>query len=366
MQATVLIVDDIPANLGILVETLSSTGYRTLIAEDGNDALEQLNHVLPDIILLDIMMPGIDGFETCRRIKKDKRTHHIPVLFMTALSGTSDKIKGFEAGAVDYITKPFNNEEILARIETHLLIRKQQEEIEDQRQELIERSAMQDRFMKIANHDLRNLLAVMNLRCSMLKEEREIPSREELDETIDKLRLSIDRMNDIIHGFLSSAAGRSFEISAGTLDTAKLLEEVVEQYQPSARKKDIKLELLEIENLPAICADGSRIHQVLINYLSNAIKYSPKNSTIKIYAKEDDSFLRISVADEGPGIKESERVNLFKEYAEISTTPTDGEDSTGLGLSIVKRLIEAQGGSVGAFFPKKGTIFWLKIPIAQA
>lgn len=128
---TILVVDDYPINLRVLIEYLGQSGYKTLVAEDGEGALDQAAFARPDLILLDVMMPGIDGFETCRRLKKGDETQDIPVIIMTALSETENKVQGFRSGAVDYITKPFQQEEVLARIETHLTIQRQQRELKD-------------------------------------------------------------------------------------------------------------------------------------------------------------------------------------------------------------------------------------------
>ncbi len=135
-QNLILIVDDSAASLGLSANTLAKFGFRSMTARSGQEALQLLGDQTPDIILLDIIMQGWDGFETCRRLKQDKRTQDIPVIFMTALSATLEKVKGFSLGAVDYITKPFQKEELAARINTHLTIRRQKEEIERQKDEL--------------------------------------------------------------------------------------------------------------------------------------------------------------------------------------------------------------------------------------
>src|SRR5215204_789909 len=132
MPETILIVDDTPANLGVLVVTLGDAGYQLMVAEDGEEALAQTAQTVPDLILLDVMMPGIDGFETCRRLKARASTRYVPVLFMTALNETADKVKAFAAGGVDYITKPIEHEEAMARVQTHLMLRRLQRELQEQ------------------------------------------------------------------------------------------------------------------------------------------------------------------------------------------------------------------------------------------
>jgi DNA-binding response OmpR family regulator len=165
-KQNILIVDDNPTNLGLLLEYLADAGFRVLVAESGESALKRTGYFKPDIILLDVMMPGIDGFETCRRLKENKETKEIPIIFMTALANTADKLKGFELGAVDYITKPLQYEEMLARVTTHLTIRELQKELEEKnarlQHEMAEREALvaelQDALVKVKT--LKGLLPI--------------------------------------------------------------------------------------------------------------------------------------------------------------------------------------------------------------
>ncbi len=162
-NSTLLIIDDVPANLMMVCTFLNNTGFNVNIAESGEDALEQMDYTIPDLILLDIMMPGINGFETCRRLKENEITKDIPVIFMTALSDTVDKIKGFEIGTVDYVTKPVQQEELLARITTHLTLRTQHKILEQQNSEL-------EAFAHTVAHDLKNPLGGIISLSSLLLE----------------------------------------------------------------------------------------------------------------------------------------------------------------------------------------------------
>ncbi|MBZ0304490.1 MAG: response regulator, partial [Anaerolineae bacterium] len=162
-RGVILIVDDIPTNLEVLMEFLESSGYRVRVATDGESALEQIDYAAPDIILLDVMMPGIDGFETCQRLKENPVTRDIPVIFMTALSDTVDKVRGFELGAADYVTKPLHKEEVVARVNAHLMLYRQKQEIERLRQQdrvyYEKLSQIKDDILSTASHDLKNPLA---------------------------------------------------------------------------------------------------------------------------------------------------------------------------------------------------------------
>ncbi|CAG0949769.1 partial Response regulator PleD, partial [Anaerolineae bacterium] len=161
-KGVILIVDDIPTNLEVLMQFLEGAGYEGLVATDGESAIEQVEYAPPDVILLDVMMPGIDGFETCRRLKANPVSSDIPVIFMTALSDTVDKVRGFELGAEDYITKPLHQEEVVARVTAHLTLHRQKQEIQALRQQerlYYERLAkIKDNILSTASHDLKNPL----------------------------------------------------------------------------------------------------------------------------------------------------------------------------------------------------------------
>ncbi len=356
MKDTILIVDDTPTNLQLLVKVLSDCGYRTLVAEDGAAALEQSAEELPDLILMDVMMPNMDGFEACRRFKQSVRTRDIPVIFMTARSEISDRLTGFEAGAVDYVIKPFQKEEVLARISTHLTLLKQKRALGDLAEQ-------RSRFMRVAAHDLRNPLTVIAA-WSELGVAR--APNQQVAEIFEKIDRAGRQMKVIIEDFLAlQMAQGDVGREKGVFDLRAVLQQAIEQQGFSASAKEIQIEQrLPERPLPAL-GNLAHTHQIFTNYLSNAIKFSPRCTTILISILPTLSAWRIEVQDQGPGVARDERSKLFVEFARISNKPTAGESSTRLGLAIVKNLAEAQGGRAGADFPDSGgSIFWLEIPMA--
>jgi signal transduction histidine kinase len=356
MPATILIVDDTPANLGVLVDTLSESGYNLMVAEDGEDALAQTAHTVPDLILLDVMMPGIDGFETCRRFKAQVRTRDVPVIFMTALTDTTEKVRAFGEGAVDYITKPIQHEEALARIGAHLTIRHLQNELQQQ-------LALKERFMRIAGHDLRNPLCLILMSGELARRKGASPA---VAEYLESIHSSARQMRRIIDTFLHTR--KPGDDNGGPLDRADLnliAAAITAQNEPAAERKNLTLTLELTENLPLVKADAGSVYQALSNYVSNAIKFHPPGGNIIIRTRASATGLRTEVQDHGRGVPPDERARLFGEYARLSAQPTGGEDSSGLGLSIVKQLIEAEHGTVGAVFPAEGgSIFWFEVPLA--
>lgn len=353
MPETILMVDDTPANLGVLVETLSGAGYALMVAEDGEEALAQTRRTTPDLILLDVMMPGLDGFETCRRLKAQPATRDIPVLFMTALHETADKVKAFAAGGVDYITKPIEHEEALARIRTHLQLRRLQRQLADQ-------LATKERFMRIAGHDLRNPLCLILMAAKAARRDGDMPSNvaRQLDHIGDAAAL----MRRVIDTFLDLRASTTGTPS-GRVDVNLVAAAVMRLHEPAAERKAIALQRALADDLPTACGDASLTYQALTNLVSNAVKFSPAGGAVSVRTERRGGRIRIAVQDDGPGIPAAERARLFQEYAGLSPRPTAGEDSHGYGLAVVKHLVEAQEGTVGADFPSSGgSVFWLELP----
>ncbi len=353
MLETILIVDDTPANLGVLVETLGTAGYRLMVAEDGEEALAQTAQTKPDLILLDVMMPGIDGFETCRRLKARDETRHIPVLFMTALGETSDKVKAFEAGGVDYITKPIEHEEALARVRTHLTLQRLRRELEDQLD-------LKDKFMRIASHDLRNPLCLILMASEFARTISGTPER--VGKSLANINEGAAQMRRIIDTFLDLREPET----VGPVNIALVAGAVVRQQGHAAGQKQMILGLDISGNLPSVQCDVAHAYQLLTNLVSNALKFTPPGGTVNVRLRSAGERLRTEIADTGPGIPPAERSQLFREHARLSPRPTGGEESHGLGLAIVKHLAESQGGLVGAEFPAGGgSVFWFELPVAR-
>ncbi len=350
MPETILMVDDTPANLGVLVETLGAAGYRLMVAEDGEEALAQTEQTLPDLILLDVMMPGIDGFETCRRLKDREATRDVPVLFMTALGETADKVRAFAAGGVDYITKPIEHEEALARVRTHLALRRLQREREAQ-------LALKERFMRIAGHDLRSPLCLMMISCGVARREESLSEKVRL--CLDNILESAVEMRRIIDTFLElRGAGET-----GRVDVRMLIAAVLRQHALAAEHKEIVLAADENEGDALAAGDAGFLFQALTNLVSNALKFTPSGGRVSLRAQAAGQCVRVEVSDSGPGVPVAERERLFCERARLSPRPTAGEASHGVGLAIVKQLIESQGGAVGAEFPTGGgSVFWFEVP----
>jgi two-component system, sensor histidine kinase and response regulator len=356
MIETILIVDDTPANLGVLVETLGAANYRVMVAEDGEEALAQTVQTEPDLILLDVMMPGIDGFETCRRLKAREGTRDVPVLFMTALNETADKVKAFAAGGVDYITKPIEHEEALARVRTHLALRRLRKELETQ-------LALKERFMRMAGHDLRSPLCLILMAAELGRRQAARPGTPPPVKYLDNIAESATQMRRIIDTFLELRMPSGNGAAKGTVDLNLLGDAVIRQHAPAAERKQITLAAELAPTLPLARCDAVLAYQAFANLTSNALKFTPPSGSVTLRTRAAGDRVRVEVHDTGPGVPAAERDQLFREHSRLSPRPTGGEESHGLGLSIVKHLIESQSGAVGAEFPNgSGSIFWFEVP----
>ena len=354
MNETILVVDDTAANLEVMSELLTAKGFQVIVAEDGATGLELAGTCQPDLILLDIMMPEMDGFDTCQRLKELPHTREIPVLFMTARAEAGDKVRGFNLGAVDYITKPYQEEEVIARVVTHITLARQKRALEAS---LAERT----RFMNIAAHDLRNPLTAI-IGWSQLGELSTTPA--EAQKIFTTIQCAANQIKAIIEDFLALQVLKSKGTEQSEqIDLGAIAGQVIQQNEGNAKRKRVSVTWRPAAQPALVRVNHNHMHQILTNYLSNAIKYSPENTTVTLGLTEEETAWRLTVKDQGPGIPADERGMLFIEFAKISNRPGEGEISTGLGLAIVKALAEAQRGAVGANFPAEGgSEFWVTIP----
>lgn len=346
MSASILIVDDVPTNIQLVASILSSFDYELSFANSGQDALGQIQETAFDLILLDIMMPGMDGLEVARRLKAEPATRHIPVIFLTAKSDEDSIIQGFDIGAADYVTKPFNPAELVARVQTHLSLKATQDELRHRNQELNEAIQMKNRLLSIASHDLKNPLGAVSGFASMLERNPAIQQNKDAAEMLVFISRAANRMNQLINELLDTAALEmgKMDLQIGATDLKQLTEAVLNDNQPAADKKGQTLTLSG--TAVAVPVDARRIRQVIDNLVSNAIKYSPRGALIDVALQERAGDVEISVSDQGPGFSEADRGKLFGYFQRLSARPTGGESSTGVGLAIARQIAELHDGEL--------------------
>ncbi len=362
---SLLLVDDKPDNLDVLIKYLENTGYSLAVALNGQEALALCEKKTPDVILLDVMMPGIDGFETCRRLKQQSQFADIPVIFMTALADTANKIEGFEAGGVDYITKPIQQEEVLARVKIHATIRRQQKELLAKNKKMEELNREKNEFLGIAAHDLKNPLAlILDFSAELAKSSALEP--EKVQEMSGYIHSSAAEMLELITNLLDINRLDSGKTNI-VLQAINLLHPItvaVEMHRQKAQTKGQTLEWAVPSEPHIVQVDENAFMQVMNNLLSNAVKYTPfdKNIAVRLYRHEH--YIRVEIKDEGLGLTLEDKQLLFNKFAKLGARPTGGEHSSGLGLSIVKRLVEGMKGRVWAESEGRGrgSCFFVEFP----
>lgn len=337
-QASILIVDDNPTNISFLFDYLDRLGFKVLVGQDGYDALRLTKEYLPDIILLDVLMPQMNGFETCLRLKEQKETENIPVIFMTALSGIDDIVHGFEVGGVDYITKPFQQKEVLARIHTHLTLRRQ-------RTLLAELNSTKDTFFSIIAHDMRHALVPLIGLSNLLSDEQF--DRENVPEVARKIDGYVQQAHHLLENLLYWGNLRfdSVEFQPKVIDLHDISLEVRNLLRGYARQKQISLDD-NIATQTLVYADQAMTSMIFRNLLSNGIKFTPQGGKIAISAQTLEDTVVVTITDTGVGISETNQQKLFRIDQKFSTAGTGGEPGSGLGLIICKDLLEKQGGNL--------------------
>jgi two-component system sensor histidine kinase/response regulator len=337
----ILIVDDIGANLKLLDEILKSEGYKTRPVPNGRLALQVIEKEKPDLILLDIMMPEMDGFEVCRQLKENPDTSDIPIIFISALGETTDIVKALSLGAVDYINKPFQEEEVKARVKTHIILRRQS-------QKLIELNAEKDKFFSIIAHDMRSPFSAFLGLTNHLAEEFTELTMDEIHDIILSLQSSSRSLYCLLENLLEWSLIRQdlIPIKNEKILLLPVILECLELAYETARNKNISL-VHDIQANIEVYANSDIIHTIFRNFITNAIKFTPNGGKINISANcSTNNIVQISIQDNGIGMEKFILDNLFRLDINTNRRGTNGEPSTGLGLNICKEFIERLGGKL--------------------
>lgn len=368
-QGMILVVDDRPENLGVLFDYLDQKGFTVLLVQNGANALKQAEQNQPDIILLDVMMPDVNGFEVCRRLKANDRTKEIPVIFITALSETVDKIRGFEVGGVDYITKPFQHEEVVARVKTHITICKLQRELmeksavlqqyvellaqkntelDEKNLQLQELNVNKDRFFSIISHDLRSPFVGLLGLTQLLTDDLDNFSREQLHAMLGKLRKSTEHLYALLENLLTwSRLQRGLiECHPQRVNLHEIVSRNLKLLTPNADQKNIRLEHAVPEKT-VVKADIKMIDTIVRNLVSNAVKFTPSGGRVTVSAaSHNEGLVRLTVCDSGIGIDPEYLPKLFRIDTKYTRLGTADERGTGLGLILCKDFVERNGGTI--------------------
>lgn len=370
-RACVLVVDDQPANIQLLGMTLGKLGYEVLPASDGSTALKRLTVRRPDLVLLDLLMPGMDGCEVCRRMQAHPEWQDIPVIFLSAADDKDLIVRALESGGVDFVTKPFHHAELLSRVRTQLALKAARDRVRQLAED-------KDELIGILAHDLKNQLGGVQMSAEVLRNRMARSST--VDQRAIQLAENISHSSAYLLNFVreflaNTAAEGGMSLAPVRLDLAESVTSVVERYQEAARRKDIGIELRLVQG-SVVFADTVATTQVVENLLSNALKFTGPGGNILVEvapepepepepeAEPGADWVIFRIRDQGPGFTEDDRARMFRRYTRLSARPTAGEPSTGLGLSIVHRLVGAMNGKLHCHsVPGEGATFEVRFPV---
>jgi two-component system sensor histidine kinase/response regulator len=344
----ILIVDDTPANLKVLGDILEGEGYRVRPVRSGKLALEVAEKVMPHLILLDILMPDMDGFEVCRRLKENQKLSDIPVIFISVLNENADIVEALNSGGVDYITKPFHVEEVAARISTHLNIFHQRKIIEEQSKELQKLNADKDKFFSIIAHDLRSpLIGFLGL-SRLLAEQLPRLTQAEIMDIASDIRNSSTDIYRLLENLLewSQMERGLIPFKPGKVKLRTVVDESLSMVLETTRIKKIEISI-DVPDFIYVFADSNLLKSVFRNLVYNAIKFTPQEGRVKFTAGIfGERNVKVSIRDTGIGMSPEMVENLFRLNVQTNRTGTEGEPSTGLGLILCKEFIEKLGGKL--------------------
>lgn len=351
-QATILIVDDNALNRHVLARHFRKRNHTIIERENGQEALDFVEENDCDLVLLDVMMPVMDGITALTELRKTHSLTQLPVLMVTALSDTENTVKALRAGANDYIVKPFDAEMVVARVQTHLALKQASEQNQE--------------FLSIASHDIKKPIAIiMDIADVMDADLRKLSEdTSDIREMLGLLHRSARTIERHIEDYLdlSIVEHGHLKLKKQLLDFNDLVRECLENNSEYARNKGMSLIEDLAQGLPAVKVDHDRMMQVIDNLVGNAIKYSPLGSDIIVRTHAIDNGLRFEVIDEGPGVKPQDIENLFQKHRRTENLPTGGEVSTGLGLAICKQLMILHGGEIDVRNnDSRGATFWLTL-----
>lgn len=353
----ILIVDDNPQNLQVLGNILYSKGYNISVSSSGDHALNSASKKTPDLILLDIQMPGKDGFEVCKVFKSNPKTKDIPVIFLTAVTDSEKIMRGFELGAVDYITKPFNVGELTARVSTHI-------ELKLAREKLLEVNKTKDKLFSIISHDLRGPAFANKFLLQQIINKYSKFSKDEIFNNLVILHTASESFYEFIETLLLWAKSQwgGITFNPEKLNLKNVIKKNINHSSSSAKNKNIEFKITVADKCYVI-ADEMMLSTVIINLLSNAVKFSNNFGLIEVEAKKKGKFIEVSIKDYGKGISKSDLTKLFSIEADFLFVGTNNEEGSGLGLILCDEFVKRNGGMISVESVEgKGSTFKFTVP----
>lgn len=363
---SIMVVDDTPANLHLLAGMLNERGFRVRPVSNGKFALQSARHSPPDLILLDIMMPEMNGYQVCEALKADEQLADIPVIFISALNETTDKVKGFQVGAVDFVTKPFQFAEVQARVATHLELHRQKRLIEDANAQLRLLEEQRDSLVHMVVHDMRTpLTAVYGFLMTLESLEGERltdDGREYVHTALTATQELVEMVNSLLD--VSKMEANEMKLTLSPCDLRTMAKTAIGKLD--SLKGDRQLQLIGGNDPVTVLADADLIARVMQNLLGNALKFTANNGTISVRIEANDTVIRVLVADNGPGVPLAFQQRIFEKFGQVDHSQDSRRYSTGLGLTFCKLAVEAHHGDIGVESEEgKGSTFWFTLPMPK-
>ena len=358
---SVLVVDDTIDNLRLLSDILDHRGYDVRAVTSGAQALLAAAADPPDLILLDITMPDMDGYEVCRRLKAQPASRDVPVIFLTALNETADKVKGFDIGGVDYVTKPFQVEEVLARVKTHVALRRAQVALAESYTHLRALEQLRDDLVQMIVHDMRSPLTALLLRLRFLGSPPATLSEQQAEDLRAAIQSAqaLTRMTDDLLDVSRLEEGR-MPVERSVWDLTRMARDVCAALAAMDRDRSIDVE--STAAIEATC-DGGLVRRIMENLVSNGIRHTPAGSRLRVSIASADGRVRVAVHDEGDGVPQEARARIFEKFGTLETRHERIYPSVGVGLAFCKLAVEAQGGTIGVDSREPiGSTFWFELP----
>ena len=364
---SILMVDDNPANLQVLTSMLKQSGWRPRPVTSGQLGLQAARKEPPDLVLLDVNMPEMNGYEVCEQLKADARLADIPVIFVSALGETMDKVRGFSVGGVDYITKPFQLDEVKARVTTHLELRRQRRELQASYYKLRESERMRDSLVHMIVHDLRSPLtaisAYLELFGQAAKEKLGAETQEDVANAFHATRSMIRMINGILD--VSKMEAQMMKLDLRECDLVQVVGNSLDDLESLVGARRLAFER---PAAPAgVLADHEIVSRIVQNLLANALRFTPADGEVRVGVVVEAEHVRVFVADTGPGIPPDFHESIFDKFVQVDGSALPRNRSTGLGLAFCKMAVEAHGGRIGVDSELgKGSNFWFTLPYRQS
>src|SRR3954465_4066801 len=369
----ILVADDIPANVELLLDQLNSLGYDTVTAVDGPSAVAAAFEQHPDLCILDVSMPagdlGVDdrstGFEVCRRIKRDPRTARIPVIFVTALNDTSDRVRGIEAGGDDFLTKPHNRLVLGARVRSLLKLKAATDALEDSLRKLRELEKVRDDLMKMIVHDLKTPLTSVLATLEMLSDgdfgEVTIPQKAAIGDAETKSEDLLALIDDILE--VARIEEANISLSLTPIAPGALLAELVHEWSHRFTQERTTASVSVADDAPVFSGDKGLIKRVFSNLIQNAVTHSSNPVHLELSARRARSGVLFTVSDNGPGIPSEYHEIIFRKFGQVEMPRTPRTRSSGLGLTFCKLVVERHRGRIWVKSAEgKGSSFYIELP----